>query len=139
MKLLRSEIELQIKQINENERNCIIGVGLLIYFTASLEPPRNEVVTHIIRALPLAVALLGTLRAAGLRSSIDVMDGYLLRVEEAIDSKGEFWVKAYSKSLNGRSKLLRYWPRKLYWAALIVFGLIYYWIGSEVIGTAKSK
>jgi hypothetical protein len=32
MKLLRSEIEMQIKEINENERNCVVAIGLVAYF-----------------------------------------------------------------------------------------------------------
>ena len=121
VKFLRSELELRLRQIGDNERNSVVAFAIVISFISSINID-NATHRAIMSFIPLLIAISGALRAVVLRSVLLTIDDYMHSIEKFINSECVFW-HSYLDSINKR-KTFPY-AATLFWFLLIAAGLAF--------------
>lgn len=121
VKFLRSEFELRLRQVSDNERNTVIAFALVVSFIASINID-NATHRAIMSVVPLLIAISGALRALVFRKVLLTIDDYMHTVENSINSECVFW-HSYLDKVQKR-KAFPY-AASVFWVLLIAAGVAF--------------
>ncbi len=126
---LRTEIDGLVKQIRNNERNCVVAI-MIVYAWLATHVIRPEF-KQLVWQLPIAVPIFGAIYYWSLHRHIKVIAKYLIEVEalmlDCSHLKGWEHFIAPSKSNTITNSML------CFWAALIVLSLVVGMVGDNVV------
>lgn len=102
-KSLRSEAQDLFKDYRALERNVSIACALLCAWMFDVERHKDSSIQRIGFFIPLILAVLGSIRAAGIMHAFGILHGYLLKLETLFCADSQEDAEGWEHYLEGRT------------------------------------